>query len=80
MAIKATRPIVRPTAPPVLSPPEWPFLMLGLVLVVASEGDEGDVGVIVTVCTTPVTVSILVIGVAVHVEEIEDLVKAVVIC
>lgn len=68
MATRATRPTVRPTAPPVLipellwlfvTPPE--FAELG-----------GTVGVTVTVLTSPVTVSRKVDGVGVHVEELED--------
>jgi hypothetical protein len=66
MATSATRPIVRPTAAPVLSPP--PLL---LFFVVPNELPEvgGTVGVTVTVRIWPVTVSSEVTGVGVQVEE-----------
>lgn len=65
IAIKATRPIVRPTAPPVVNPPllfETDELLLEF---------GGAVGVTVTVRTCPVIVSRDMIGVGVHVELVE---------
>jgi hypothetical protein len=64
IATSATRPIVRPTAPPVLMPE-----LLWLFDTGATSGEFGaTVGVEVTVCTIPVTVSTEVTGVGVHVE------------
>lgn len=67
MATRATRPIVRPTAPPVLIPE----LLLLFDTGATSAEFGGDVGVIVTVWTCPVTVSREVTGVGVHTEELE---------
>jgi len=64
MATRATRPIVRPTAPPVLSPP-----LLACLIPVWLCDVGGTVGVTVTVLTWPVTVSREVTGVGVHVED-----------
>lgn len=80
-ATRATRPTVRPTAAPVLSPP--PPLFLEIAVTLCELG--GTVGVTVTVLTCPVTVSSDVTGVGVHVdveddeigvEELDDVVAA----
>jgi len=71
MATRATRPTVRPTAPPVLSPPPPPLLFLTSVRLDAL---GGTVGVTVTVFSWPVTVSSDMTGVAVHVEDEDDVV------
>jgi len=65
MATSATRPMVRPTAPPVLSPP----LFLFFVIPTALPEVGGTVGVTVTVRICPVTVSSEVMGVGVHVDD-----------
>lgn len=70
IAIKATKPIVRPTAPPVVKPPPLLF-----------ETDDsldalgGEVGVTVTVRTCPVIVSRDMTGVGVQVELVEPAVE-----
>jgi hypothetical protein len=61
----ATKPTVRPTAPPVPSP----LLFLLVVIPLEIEEAGGMVGVTVTVLTWPVTVSREVTGVGVHVVE-----------
>jgi hypothetical protein len=66
-ATRATKPTVRPTAPPVLSPP-LPFFRATPVKLCEF---GGTVGVTVTVRTCPVTVSSDVTGVGVHVD-VED--------
>lgn len=66
-ATRATKPTVRPTAPPVLSP----LLPLFLAAPVRLCELGGTVGVTVTVRTCPVTVSSDVTGVGVHVD-VED--------
>jgi hypothetical protein len=71
-ATRATKPTVRPTAPPVLSPPPCPTLVNADVL---SEFG-GTVGVTVTVRTCPVTVSSDMTGVGVHVVVADELVVA----
>ena len=58
---------MRPTAPPVLIPELLLFFDTGAT----SAEFGGDVGVIVTVWTCPVTVSREVTGVGVHMEELE---------
>jgi hypothetical protein len=63
-ATRATKPTVRPTAPPVLSPP----LPLFRATPVRLCEFGGTVGVTVTVRTCPVTVSSDVTGVGVHVD------------
>jgi len=68
IATRATRPIVRPTAPPVLIPPS--FFLTDAPLRLAEFG--GMVGVTVTVLTWPVTVSRDTTGVGVHVIDDED--------
>lgn len=78
IATKATRPIVRPTAPPVDKPP----LLFETDDLFDSLG--GAVGVTVTVRTCPVMVSRDTIGVGVHVELVEldvvDIWAATVVC
>lgn len=67
-ATSATKPIVRPTAPPVLSPP-----LLCLEDIEAVLGEFGGaVGVTVTVTGDPEIVESCVIGVGVHVIEDDD--------
>lgn len=68
IATSATRPIVRPTAAPVLRP----LFLLFVVIAAALPAFGGLVGVTVTVCTTPVSVSRETVGVGVHVEELLD--------
>lgn len=82
MATRATRPIVRPTAPPVLSPPLPLLLLVSEVDAVLLWLDGGDVGVYVTVLTCPVTVSTERTGVGVHVsvEELDVTDELVVTC
>jgi hypothetical protein len=67
IAIKATKPTVRPTAPPVPSPP----LLLFLTPKPLCEFG-GAVGVTVTVRTSPVVVKMEMTGVGVH-EDVVDL-------
>jgi len=67
MAISATRPIVRPTAAPVPSPP----LFLSFVIPDELPDVGGTVGVTVTVRICPVTVSSEVTGVGVQVDDME---------
>lgn len=66
IATRATRPIVRPTVPPVPSLFELAFDVTVL------DGSGGLVGVTVTVFTTPVTVWRDWTGVGVHVEDEEE--------
>jgi hypothetical protein len=66
-ATRATKPMVRPTAPPVLSP-----LPLFRATPVKLCEFGGTVGVTVTVRTCPVTVSSDVTGVGVHVDVEDD--------
>lgn len=67
-ATRATRPMVRPTAAPVVSPP-----LLDVDFSIDAEFCEfgGTVGVTVIVRTCPVTVSRDKTGVGVHVDELE---------
>lgn len=66
IAIRATKPMVRPTAPPVPSPPPLLFLTPNPLCEFG-----GAVGVTVTVRTSPVVVKMEMTGVAVHVEDVE---------
>jgi hypothetical protein len=67
IAIRATKPIVNPTAPPVFSP-------LPLLFFTPNPLCEfgGAVGVTVTVRTSPVVVKIETMGVGVHVVDVEE--------
>jgi hypothetical protein len=67
IAMSTTRPIVRPTAPPELSPPP---LFLGTPLRLCEFG--GTAGVAVTVLAWPVTVSRNVTGVGIQVVDNEE--------
>ncbi len=64
--IRATKPMVRPTAPPVPSPPP-------LLLLTSNPLCEfgGAVGVTVTVLTSPVVVKMEMMGVGDHDEDVE---------
>lgn len=64
-ATRATKPTVKPTAPPTLSP--LPLLFFDTFGRLAEFG--GAVGVMVTVITSPVTVSSDVTGVGIHVDD-----------
>jgi len=69
IATNATKPIVNPTAPPVLSPP---LFFLVTICPCPSFGEFGGaVGVTVTVRTCPVIVSSDMIGVGVHVIDVD---------
>lgn len=70
IAIRATRPIVRPTAPPVPSPPLPLFLTPNPLCEFG-----GAVGVTVTVRTWPVVVKTEMTGVGVHVEDLNVVVS-----
>lgn len=76
--INTTRPIVRPTAPPVLIPPLSVVLAFATPPLTFCGGVVGGtVGVTVTVLTWPVTVSRDITGVGVHVEELDEVVDVV---
>jgi hypothetical protein len=74
IAIRATRPTVRPTAPPVPSLLLPPFLIPNPLCELG-----GAVGVTVTVRTWPVVVKTEMTGVGVHVEDLDGVVSVLVV-
>lgn len=71
-ATSITKPTARPTAPPVPSPPPPPLFVATRLLSLVACAFGGTVGVTKTVRIEPVTVSIDVIAVGVHVNDVAE--------